>query len=58
MSNFSFPAHVYHRIAEDVGKQFNIFLTSQEVEEILKAQTLGWPDGIVVAVQKEAETYV
>jgi hypothetical protein len=57
-AKISFPAHVYHRIAEDVGQSLNIHLDAQEVEEILTAHTLGWPDGVVAAVQMEAKTYL
>lgn len=52
-----FPPHVYQRISEDVSNLLKVCVEPHEVEEILTAQTLGWPDGVVAAVQMEAKTY-
>ena len=51
------PPHVYHRIAEDVSRMLEITVSTDDVEEILRTKTLGWPDGVVAAVQMEVRTY-
>jgi hypothetical protein len=52
-----YPSHVYHRIAENVRNCLKIEVSATDVEEILVARTIGWPDGLVEAVQREAESY-
>lgn len=49
--------HVYNRIAERVSRTVGTSVSSADVREILTAKTLGWPDGVVAAVQQEALEY-
>jgi hypothetical protein len=53
----TFPAHVYHRIAEAATKELGIEVSDADVHEILEAQTIGWKDGVVAAVQMESFPY-
>lgn len=50
-------AHVHRRIAEYVSNLLSVDLSAEDVYEILNAQTLGWQDGVVAAVQTEADEY-
>lgn len=50
-------AHVHHRIAEHVSRDLGVDVSAADVTEILTAKTIGWPDGVVPAVQAEAREY-
>lgn len=52
--------HVYRRIAEDVGKRFDVSLDPHQIELILErdpAALIETPARIVTAVQLEAHDY-
>jgi hypothetical protein len=53
----SLPANIYHRIAESVTKELDIEISDANVHEILEAETIGWSDSVVAAVQMDSLPY-